>query len=270
MEITSQSPMKRIRDYCQVYVGELDKTNDRKNGFISFNSKEGPQLLSGSNIAMYTLREASQGIPIYLRKSEYLKAKCKSKKSRHYKQKRIGWQGISPQNNFRRVIATVIPQNLFCSNSIDYIPECDSVLPLDYLVALLNSKILDWYFRLDSTNANINQYQVLNLPIPEIEISEVGSFLFFDQSSPALAQNLVDCCSKPGKISRDVVEAISEMSRRIQKIEARRVLKNRSERSSLAPESQPIQDAIDKVLFRCYGLSDDDAQYIENRLKEML
>ena len=219
---------------------------------------------------MYTLREASQGTPIYLRKSEYLKAKCKSKKSRHYKQKRIGWQGISPQNNFRRVIATVIPQNLFCSNSIDYIPECDSVLPLDYLVALLNSKILDWYFRLDSTNANINQYQVLNLPTPEIEISEVGSFLSFDQSSPALAQNLVDCCSKPGKMPRDVVEAISEMSRRIQKIEARRVLKNRSERSSLAPESQPIQDAIDKVLFRCYGLSDDDAQYIEYRLKEML
>ena len=38
----------------------------------------------------------------------------------------------------------------------------------------------------------------------------------------------------------------------------------------LARESQPIQDAIDAVLFRCYGLSDDDAQYIEKRLREML
>ena len=60
------------------------------------------------------------------------------------------------------------------------------------------------------------------------------------------------------------------MSRRVQKIEAKRVLKNRSERSHLAPESQPIQDAIDAVLFRCYGLSDDDGLYIESRLKEML
>ena len=69
---------------------------------------------------------------------------------------------------------------------------------------------------------------------------------------------------------KDVGDAIAEMCRRIQETEARRVLKNRSERSRLAPESQPIQDAIDKVLFRCYGLSDDDVQYIDNRLKKML
>ena len=49
-----------------------------------------------------------------------------------------------------------------------------------------------------------------------------------------------------------VGEALAEMSRRIQDIEARRMLKNRSERSRLAAESQPIQDAIDK---RC-GLCD--------------
>ena len=67
-----------------------------------------------------------------------------------------------------------------------------------------------------------------------------------------------------------VAEVLAEMSRRIQKIEAKRFLKNRSERSHLAPETQPIQDLIDAVLFRCYGLSDDDANYISNRLKEML
>jgi hypothetical protein len=60
------------------------------------------------------------------------------------------------------------------------------------------------------------------------------------------------------------------MTRKIQDIEAERVLKNRSERSNLAPESQPIQDAIDAVLFKCYGLSDDDAEYIRQRLTEML
>ena len=67
-----------------------------------------------------------------------------------------------------------------------------------------------------------------------------------------------------------LAEAAAEMSRRIQKFEAKRVLKNRSERSRLAPESQPIQDAIDAVFFRCYGLSENDAKYIQERLKEML
>ena len=60
------------------------------------------------------------------------------------------------------------------------------------------------------------------------------------------------------------------MSRRIQGIEGKRVLKNRSERSRLAPEGQPIQDAIDAVLFRCYGLTEDEGRYITRRLGEML
>jgi hypothetical protein len=64
--------------------------------------------------------------------------------------------------------------------------------------------------------------------------------------------------------------AVAEMSRRIQKIEAKRVLKNRSERSRLAPESGPIQDAIDAVLFRRYGLSVENAGYIAKRLNETL
>lgn len=67
-----------------------------------------------------------------------------------------------------------------------------------------------------------------------------------------------------------MAEALAEMSRCIQKIESKRILKNRSERSRLAPESQPIQDAIDAILFRCYGLTEDEGRYIEQRLKEML
>ena len=55
----------------------------------------------------------------------------------------------------------------------------------------------------------------------------------------------------------EILEAISSL---IQEIEARRVLKNRAEPSRRAPDSQPTQDAIDAVLFRCYGLADDDAQ----------
>jgi len=39
---------------------------------------------------------------------------------------------------------------------------------------------------------------------------------------------------------------------------------NHSGRSHLAPESQPIQDAIDALLFRCYGLSDDDPKYVNS------
>jgi len=60
------------------------------------------------------------------------------------------------------------------------------------------------------------------------------------------------------------------MDRRIRGIEASRTPPRGGERSRLAPESQPIQDAIDAVLFRCYGLSEDDAGYVDSHLEEML
>ncbi len=81
---------------------------------------------------------------------------------------------------------------------------------------------------------------------------------------------LCEACTEPGVMPATVADALTEMSRRIQQIEAKRVLKRRSERSHLALESQPIQDAVDAILFRCYGLTDEESEYISRRLKEML
>ena len=47
-------------------------------------------------------------------------------------------------------------------------------------------------------------------------------------------------------------------------------MRNRSDRSHLAEESQVIQVAVDRLLFRYFGLTDDEACYIDGRLAEML
>jgi hypothetical protein len=124
-----------------------------------------------------------------------------------------------------------------------------------------------------STNSTINEYQFNVLPVPVIVDSD-GSItwepLFEAGRWRELGEYLKALCSKPGELPQPVTQALIAMSQRIQEIEANRVLKSRSERSHLALENQPIQDAIDAVLFRCYGLSDDDAKYIEQRLQEML
>lgn len=147
-----------------------------------------------------------------------------------------------------------------------------SEIDLDLLLAFLNSKILDWYFRLGSTNSKVNEYQYNALPIPVLGSTQnldwKSSFEKGDWNE--LSDLLCNACTQPGVMPKPVADALTKVSRLIQRIETKRVLKNRSERSRLAPESQPIQDAIDAVLFRCYGLSDDDAKYIEKRLEEML
>jgi hypothetical protein len=160
----------------------------------------------------------------------------------------------------------------FCFDTVKFIPEHASKLDLDLLLALLNSKILDWYFRVGSTNSKVNEYQFDILPVPTLSSECILEWrpMYKSGDWDGLADLLGKACTKPGVMPKPVSEALAEMSRRIQEIEAKRVLKNRSERSRLAPESQPIQDTIDAVLFRCYGLSDDDAKYIEKRLEEML
>ena len=273
VKIVSNEKFKRISEYCRAYQGEVNETTDGKRGYISADRNEGPQILRGSNICLYVIREPSQGEPIYLRKKRYLAGKPGSEKAHHHQHRRIGWQESSPQNNFRRIIAAPIAEGEFCNHKINYIPEKDSDLSLDFLLAILNSRISDWFFRLGSTNAAVSHYQIYNLPAPafvEHDASSRGQMAIHESKWNFLANRLCEICAEPGVMSKIVADLLSEMSRRIQQIEAKRVLKSRSERSQLAPESQPIQDAIDAVLFCYYGLSDDDAKYISQRLKEML
>lgn len=273
IKMLAYSQMKRLGDYCSASQGEVNETTDGKRGFVSTNPKNGPQILRGSNICLYVIREASQGEAIYLLKDKYLKGKPDSIKARHYEQRRIGWQESSPQNNFRRIIAASIPKGEFCNHKINYIPEEQCELSLDGMLAILNSKISDWFFRLESTNAAVSHYQIYNLPCPStsnVVTKSDWTSLSNKRQWDELSYSLCSACTEPGVMPATVAEALAEMSRRIQQIEAKRILKSRSERSRLAPESQPIQDAIDAVLFKCYGLSDDDADYISKRLKEML
>jgi hypothetical protein len=218
------------------------------------------------------VREASQGEELRLDTEAYLDGKPKGGRAYAYKHRRVGFQRSAPQNNFRRLIAAIVEPGAFCFDTIKFVPESASKIDLDLLVALLNSKLLDWYFRIASTNSKVNEYQFDNLPVPRISNGsavEWKSLLKKDRLEE-LTRVLSEQCKNSGQMPTPVAEALAEMSRRIQEIEAKRALKNRSERARLAPESQPIQDTIDAVLFRCYGLSEDDAKYVDKRLEEML
>jgi hypothetical protein len=121
--------------------------------------------------------------------------------------------------------------------------------------------------------APASHYQIYNLPAPTISgdgNAERLAKLLNDDEWPKWQAELSAAFERSGLLPKSTADELAEMSRRIQQIEAKRVLKSRSERSRLAPESQPIQDAIDAVLFRCYGLSEEEARYIEKQLEEML
>jgi hypothetical protein len=168
-----------------------------------------------------------------------------------------------------------VPKGEFCNHKINYIPAGASKISLDLLLVLLNCRISDWFFRLGSTNAAVTHYQIYNLPAPSFvevcscDLKEVAS-LVAGKEWVTLAKVLRRASANVGQMPNDVSQILATLSQTIQQIEARRELRKRSERSRLAPESQPIQDLIDEVLFHCYGLSEEEAQYVRTRLDEML
>ena len=271
--ILTYPQMARLGDYCTAFQGEVNETSDGRRGFISRDPSHGVRVLRGANLGLYSLRDASQGTPMYLRKESFLAGKPRSQKAYHHQGTRVGWQESSPQNNFRRLIATMIPPNQFCNHKINYFPEQACKIPLGLLLALLNSKVCDWCFRLTSTSAAVSHYQLYALPVPTI-VNGGGSVKWQDAFHAEEWSDLEHClssaCKHGGEMPEATALAIEAMSTKIRSVEADRVLKHRSDRSHLAPENQPIQAAIDTLLFRCYGLSDDDARYIERRLEEML
>ena len=66
------------------------------------------------------------------------------------------------------------------------------------------------------------------------------------------------------------VAVFSHLVDQITRVEKDRGEIARSDRSALAPEAQPYQDLIDRILFRMAGLTDSEVTSLEQRLESML
>jgi hypothetical protein len=279
VRIMQSGRMRRLSEVAESYQGEINETNDRKRRLISYDESDGPEVIRGAHLCLYALREASQGRGVYLLRDKYI-AERRTGKGLHHQYARVGFQRKSPQNNFRRLIAASIPAGTFLLESISYIPAHRCVAPLAQVLAVLNSKLADWYFRLGSTNAMVAEYQVNNLPFPRFADSSA-------MTVGGLVPRVLEALARPeggvetgwelvapltGEAPFDPVlgDVICALVQRIEEIEAGRGEIARSARSALTSEAQPHQEFIDRLLFALAGLSELDRQGLEDRLTRML
>lgn len=74
-------------------------------------------------------------------------------------------QGITGVNEKWRLKMTMAQPPYFCANSVNYLIP-DMTDDFDYFIlGILNSKLLNWYFAKLSTNSNVNGYEIDGLPI---------------------------------------------------------------------------------------------------------
>jgi Eco57I restriction-modification methylase len=129
----------------------------------------GEIVLRGAHIGRYEFYEKpKQGKPIYLNKTRFLEKRGKNKDVKAYDhlKRRIGYQRGAAIDNYRRIIATIIQENFFCSDTVGYF--VDVQYSLETVLAFLNSKVSEWRFGLTSTTNHVNAYEIDVIPIPKI------------------------------------------------------------------------------------------------------
>lgn len=145
--------------------GELNVTFHKK--FFGSNISN-PIILKGASIQRYYYtHQMSQGQIDYLEEDKYLLEYGTTDKSTHHKYERIAMQGMTGANDKIRLVMSIVPQGYYLANSCNYILPSKSI-DLYCLLGILNSKVINWFFRCFSTNSNVNGYEVDNFPIPQL------------------------------------------------------------------------------------------------------
>ena len=62
----------------------------------------------------------------------------------------------------------LVPKGYYLANSCNYL-FAPNGFDIYALLGILNSKLINWFFRCFSTNSNVNGYEIDNLPIPFID-----------------------------------------------------------------------------------------------------
>ena len=98
-----------------------------------------------------------------------------------YEEYRLAYRAIARSTDERTLISTVLPKKVFAGNSLNYLKPLryairdgrivQERIPYEdvvYLMALLNSFVLDYYIR-QRVSANLNMFYIYELPIPKAD-----------------------------------------------------------------------------------------------------
>jgi Alw26I/Eco31I/Esp3I family type II restriction m6 adenine DNA methyltransferase len=198
------------------YEGEMNQTF-QKEKIVNFDT--GHIFVRGEHLSSYFVDLSTDNTD-----RRWFKLSENSKPS---EKARFACQGVSNMGLRRRVAFARISKGIILGNSLNYID-----IPKDYdpdaLLALLNSSLINWYFRKQSTNNNVNVYELEGLPIREL-----GSI--YDKKIVGLVKQIEKVASNKG-YKRD---------------------------KSVTSELEVLMAQIDSVIYDACGLTSNEIELVE-------
>ncbi|MDO9212255.1 MAG: N-6 DNA methylase [Methylococcales bacterium] len=171
--------------------GDISSDTDKK---LFFEKVEGYKLIRGNNIQRYFCKSGFDFVQIN-DKTELMKKK-------NHEQSIIAFQNITGTVDLHRIHSCLFEKQddlIFLDTTIKvYVKENANS---KFLLACINSSLMDWYFRKTSTNNHVNGYEIKELPIPKIPPNQQQPFIDLVDKILAAKQSggqaLPDCQAKP-------------------------------------------------------------------------
>ena len=155
----------QLQSIGKVFSGELDMTIHKKFFSEKKNEKYFFPILKGANIqSFYITDKTSQGVNEFLDGKSFLK-KNTSSRSNSFQFERIAMQGITSVPMKYRLVASLVKKNYFLANSTNFIVKNSNDFTYNEIVTYLNSNLINWFFKVFSTNVNVSTYEINILPL---------------------------------------------------------------------------------------------------------
>ncbi|HUT42919.1 MAG TPA: DNA methyltransferase, partial [Desulfobacterales bacterium] len=170
-KIFSENNLIRLGSISKCLTGEADMTFAKK---AMSQNKNDAVLIKGVQVDRFEIKYdpdvISQGEIEYLNVELFQKG-YKGKKLKDAYKRRIILQGLTGINETFRLKAMIVEPPVFLANSCNYLLDKNK-MPFNVLLGLINSRLLNFIFKCNSTSSNVNGYEVDALPIPK-NIDEV-------------------------------------------------------------------------------------------------
>lgn len=179
-------PVVKELDFIINLRGELDLTVNKKN-ITTIDT--GYPLLRGRNIGYYKLIDTGENEYVLPEFVETTKKRC------YIENERIICQQIANMHKERRVTYSLVPANYVLGNSCNFISVLENPYHIDIyaILGLFNTKIINWLFKLTSSNNHVNNYEIDCFPIPIdspflLQISERAKVFLETENEELLAE----------------------------------------------------------------------------------
>ena len=217
---------------------------------IKSEKQTGIYLIKGENIHRYFI---DNNLMHCIESSETLKM-CNHNAKSHI----IAMQGITGTTDKNRIHCTLLESKntnkfVFLDSTKMLFVECKETAV--YLIGLLNSKLLNWLFRITSTNNNVNLYELENLPIPQIT-----------ETNKPLCDEIIKCVDKILEIKACHTEALAEVSKNTEsKKDFSPFSKAQNDKADSTLDTSKLESKLDSLVYTLYNLTNDEIAIIDSK-----